>query len=254
MKHRVVACIPTKDTGWLLKKTLKHLSSFCHKIIISDDSGTDNTEEICSEHEEIEYYRRPERPVGDRQGALQRQELLDRAYKYDPDYFLFLDATDAKGNADNVFNDTAPSSSVITLGNAGDTNANTQTYVAYLWTDIQGFSKFGIYTGNGNADGPFIHTGFSPSFVMTHNTETASQWTMWDNKRTANSNLKDEVLYANGTNAEATAATESVDFLSNGFKIRGNNSGINTSGEIYIYMAFAEAPFVNSKGAPANAR
>ena len=170
------------------------------------------------------------------------------------DYFLFLDATDAKGNADNVFNDTAPSSSVITLGNAGDTNANTQTYVAYLWTDIQGFSKFGIYTGNGNADGPFIHTGFSPSFVMTHNTETASQWTMWDNKRTANSNLKDEVLYANGTNAEATAATESVDFLSNGFKIRGNNSGINTSGEIYIYMAFAEAPFVNSKGAPANAR
>ena len=170
------------------------------------------------------------------------------------DYFMFLDADSAKGNADNVFNDTAPSSSVITLGNAGDTNANTQTYVAYLWTDIQGFSKFGIYTGNGNADGPFIYTGFSPSFVMTHNTETASQWTMWDNKRTANSNLKDEVLYANGTNAEATAATESVDFLSNGFKIRGNNSGINTSGEIYIYMAFAEAPFVNSKGAPANAR
>jgi len=92
MKHKVIACIPTKDTGWLLKKTLKHLSSFCDKIIISDDNSTDDTYDVCSEHSSVEYYKRPKRENGDRQGSLQRQELLERAYKHNPDYFFFLDA------------------------------------------------------------------------------------------------------------------------------------------------------------------
>ena len=92
MRYKVVACIPSKDCAWIFKKTLKHLSSFCHKIIISDDQSIDETGDLCSGYDSVEYYRRPTRESGDRQGALQRQELLVRAYKYDPDYFFFLDA------------------------------------------------------------------------------------------------------------------------------------------------------------------
>lgn len=92
MKYKVVACIPSKDCGWIFEKTLKHLSSFCDKVIISDDQSTDNTEEVCADYSNVEYYRRPPREFGDRQGSLQRQELLERAYKHDPDYFFFLDA------------------------------------------------------------------------------------------------------------------------------------------------------------------
>jgi|TARA_R110002020_G_scaffold72542_7_gene186659 glycosyltransferase involved in cell wall biosynthesis len=92
MKHKVVACIPTKNTGWLLKDTIRQLSSFCEKIIISDDNSTDDTYDICSKYKTVEYHRREPRENGDRQGALQRQELLSAAYKHDPDYFLFLDA------------------------------------------------------------------------------------------------------------------------------------------------------------------
>ena len=170
------------------------------------------------------------------------------------DYFLFLDATDAKGNADNVFNDTAPSSSVITLGNAGDTNANTQTYVAYLWTDIQGFSKFGIYTGNGNADGTFAYCGFRPSFVMVKKTSEAREWMIWDNKRDTYNPAK-TVLHPDGTPADdASTSYEMIDMLSNGFKLRQSDTDTNQSGGTYIFMAFAEQPFVNSKGVPANAR
>jgi len=92
MRYRVVACIPSKDCAWILQKTLKHLSSFCHKIIISDDQSTDNTEDICHNYQKVEYYKRPARNPKDRQGSIQRQELLDRAYAHNPDYFFFLDA------------------------------------------------------------------------------------------------------------------------------------------------------------------
>tara|TARA_A100001515_G_scaffold57589_1_gene45424 strand:+ start:2229 stop:3005 length:777 start_codon:yes stop_codon:yes gene_type:complete len=92
MKHKIVACIPTKDTAWLLKDSLKHISKFCEKIIISDDSSSDNTHEVCLSFDKVEYHKRPPRNYADRQGALQRQELLTAAYRHDPDYFFFLDA------------------------------------------------------------------------------------------------------------------------------------------------------------------
>jgi len=119
MKHKVVACIPTKNTGWLLKDTLPHLSTFCDKIIISDDASTDDTEDICAENPSVEYQRRPAREPGDRQGALQRQELLDAAYRHDPDYFLFLDA------------DEMPSPDIVDWIESLDTRENEK---ANLWT------------------------------------------------------------------------------------------------------------------------
>ena len=128
MKHKVVACIPSKDCAWIFKKTLKHLSSFCHKIIISDDQSIDDTLEVCSSYDSVEYYKRPTRESGDRQGALQRQELLDRAYKYDPDYFFFLDA------------DEMPSPDIVgwinSLGARDEEETNLWTFPwVHLWRD-----------------------------------------------------------------------------------------------------------------------
>ena len=126
MKYKVVACIPTKDTAWLFKKTLKHLSTFCHKIIISDDQSTDDTYDVCSEYSEVEYYKRPSREIGNRQGALQRQELLEKAYKHEPDFFFFLDA------------DEMPSPDIVEWINNLDIKEETNLWTfpwIHLWND-----------------------------------------------------------------------------------------------------------------------
>ena len=169
------------------------------------------------------------------------------------DYFMFLDADSAKGNADNVFNDTAPSSSVITLGNAGDTNANTETYVAYCFAPKQGFSKFGKYSGNGNANGTFVYTGFRPAFIITKRTDSAGSWGMFDNKRSP-FNVVDDRQNADLAEADQEHADNSHDFLSNGFKVRTSDNQYNNSSGTYVFMAFAEQPFVNSNGVPCTAR
>lgn len=126
MKYKVVACIPTKDTGWLLKETLQHLSTFCDKIIVSDDQSTDDTYDVCSVNSSVEYYKRKPRENGDRQGALQRQELLERAYKHNPDYFFFLDA------------DEMPSPNIVewinNLNPKDETNLWTFPWI-HLWND-----------------------------------------------------------------------------------------------------------------------
>ena len=120
------------------------------------------------------------------------------------------------------------------------TGGNTST-VAYLWAEVPGFSKFGNYTGNGSADGPFVYTGFRPKFVMIKRTDTTSDWFMWDTVRSTYNPVGLE-LYAEATAAEASSASN-PDILSNGFKIRLSNPDRNASGGNYIYMAFAEAPF-----------
>ena len=165
---------------------------------------------------------------------------------------VFLNYTDAEAARSPNGYIYSPDATNITLSNHGDINNNGVTTVAYCFAEKTGYSKFGSYVGNGNADGSFCYLGFKPAFVITKNTASASQWTMWDNKRSA-FNLTDKILYANGSNAEATATAESVDFLSNGFKIRGSNSGINTSGEKYIYMCFGQS-IVGSNNVPCTAR
>jgi hypothetical protein len=150
-------------------------------------------------------------------------------------------------------NDTLPSSSVFTIGNDADTNNGTDTYIAYCFAEKKGYSKFGSYTGNGNADGTFIYLGFQPAFFLVKNiTNAGYDWELRDNKRDSY-NPVGYRLEANTSDAESSYYAE-YDFVSNGIKIRQNGNNYNTSGASYIYMAFAENPFVNSNGVPNNAR
>ena len=175
-------------------------------------------------------------------------------YYGDPTDFLILNESNATSDAATRWNDTAPTASVFSLGTATGGNRNGSTYIGYFFASKQGVSKIGTYTGNGNADGTFVYTGFKPAFVMVKRYDGAGQgWNIFDNKRDP-FNLVDEFLIANSSNAEATGSALNLDFLSNGFKFRGTDGGSNTSGSEYIYMCFAENPFVTSTGIPATAR
>ena len=145
-----------------------------------------------------------------------------------------------------------PTSTVLNLGNAGNVNASSDTYVAFCFTPIKGYSKFGTYIGNANADGTFVYTGFKPAWVMVKRTDSGSSWEIVDNKRSP-INVIDKSLYADLNDSEYSF--NNFDFLSNGFKLRGTNSNAwNASGGTYFFMAFAESPFVNSNGIPNNAK
>jgi len=165
------------------------------------------------------------------------------------DYF-WLNKTDAASNAGEPL----PTSSVFTVPNVAWANASGGTYVFYAFHSVQGYSKFGKYVGNGNANGTFVYTGFAPAFVMIKKTSGTSAWIMYDNKRNSyTGNYIHYLLQANYSDAEVTNLSYPIDFLSNGFKLRGS-SLTNDSGGSYIYIAFAENPFVTSTGIPTTAR
>ena len=167
--------------------------------------------------------------------------------------YLKLNTTAAvtTGNA-VVWNNTNPSSTVVTLGTDLATNGNGSTYIAYCFADVKGYSKFGSYTGNGSTDGTFIYTGFKPAFLMWKRTDTsATNWVIFDNKRNTY-NPQDKYLIPNLDIVEGTS--DNIDFTSNGFKLRTTGGGTNASGGTYIYAAFAENPFVTSGGIPVTAR
>jgi hypothetical protein len=132
-------------------------------------------------------------------------------------------------------------------------SSNSINYIAYCFAEKKGFSKFGSYTGNGNADGTFIYTGFKPAFIMIKRTDTSGDWLMKDNKRPTVQNPVTSLLYPNKSDTEATGVND-ADFLSNGYKIRTTGTAENASGGTYIYMAFAENPLVGTNGVPATAR
>ena len=159
-----------------------------------------------------------------------------------------LNTTDSFTNSYySTFFTSQPTSSLITIGSNDDINRNTSTYVAYVFSEVSRYSKFGSYTGNGNANGPFVFTGFRPAWVMIKCSSSTFNWMIYDSKRGA-FNLIDEYLMANSYNAEAGSSTDNpIDFLSNGFKLRYNNTSTNQSGATYIYLAFAESPFKNSR-------
>ena len=177
---------------------------------------------------------------------FKKRSAVDNWYVYHKsitnDYYLVLDSTDAQNNDVNIWNDTDPTSSVFSIANAG-VHADGQTMVCYAFAEKQGYSKFGSYTGNGlEPDGPFIYTGFKPA------------WFIGDNKRDPD-NVAVAKLGANTNAAESAAVGDNNwDFLSNGFKIRTQDDAMNKSGVNFIYMAFAESPFVSSEGVPTTAR
>jgi len=167
---------------------------------------------------------------------------------------LFLNRDVAKEDDATLYNDTTPTSSVFSLGAHNDVNANDDNYVAYCFAEIKGYSKIGSYTGNGNADGPFVYTGFKPAWVFIKITNTTNNWILFDNKRSnvSGANVNGNMLRPNLSDAELT--DDDLDFTSNGFKFRRSTAGFNGDGNSYIYMAFAEHPFVSSQGVPVTAR
>ena len=179
------------------------------------------------------------------------------------DKYVLLNSTASSVTASNRFQDTAPSSSVFTIGTHGYVNNSGSNYIAYCFAEKTGYSKFGSYTGNGNADGTFVYTGFKPAFIMTKRIDNTGAWLMYDSKRNP-SNLTDKKLLANENGAEnasvspsgVIASTNNIDIVSNGFKQRTTQGYNNASGGNYIYMAFAEEPLVANVGQsiPATAR
>ncbi len=164
---------------------------------------------------------------------------------------LELNTTTAEVTDTTTWNNTAPSSSVVTFG-SNTTNQSGLNYIMYCWSEKQGYSKFGSYTGNGNADGTFVYTGFKPAFVLVKNTQQgADDWFIWDNKRPGY-NQTQKYLSPNSSNAEADSSSYAIDTLSNGFKVRASTGAINNNNETMIYMTFAEQPLVGDN--PATAR
>ena len=163
---------------------------------------------------------------------------------------LLLNLTNDASNTVTTWNNTTPTSSVFYLGSGDGVNNNTVSYIAYCFAEKKGFSKFGSYTGNGNADGPFVYTGFKPAFLMVKRTDTADTWIMYDNKRIGY-NPNNYFLQANSNAAESSS--DRFDLLSNGFKPRYDWTPINASGGTYIFMAFGQS-IVGSNNIPATAR
>jgi len=147
---------------------------------------------------------------------------------------------------------TAPTSTVFTVGSNNAHNGSGDDFVAYCFHSVQGYSKIGSYTSNNSADGPMVFCGFSPSWVMFKDTSASAYWAIYDNKRDS-FNPSDQVLAPNASDAEDGSYND-IDLLSNGFKIRASGSPNNASSRTYIYMAFAESPFVSSEGVPTTAR
>jgi hypothetical protein len=166
---------------------------------------------------------------------------------------MFLNTDDSKINHSPFWNSTAPTSTTFSVGTDSRTNTSADDYIAYCFAEKQGYSKFGSYTGNGNVDGTFVYTGFKPAFLIAKETGATRNWTMADSKLQTNGNGGVTNSFQPNV-AGAQDANERMDWLSNGFKLRTTSTTWNTSGGTYIYMAFAEHPFVSSKGVPVTAR
>ena len=166
--------------------------------------------------------------------------------------YLRLHETGAVAD-DVIWNDTAPTSTVFSVGSYDSTNGNNVKLVAYCFAEKQGYSKFGGYTGNGNANGTFVYTGFKPAWILVKRTDSTNGWFLMDNKRSP-FNLTNDYLRPNASDAEGEAANSVWDTLSNGFKLRGSGADVNADGSLFVYMAFAESPFVSSEGVPTTAR
>ena len=165
--------------------------------------------------------------------------------------YMVFNATQAEADDAADFNDTDPTSSVFSVGNGNRCNASGGAQLAFIFAPKQGFSKFSYFLGNGNANGTFFYTGFRPAFVIIKDTGASVGWGMYDNKRNGH-NPDNKTLYVQSDSGEDAGGY--VDFKSNGIKITSSSAWQNRNGGKFIYWAWAEAPFVNSKGVPCTAR
>ena len=165
--------------------------------------------------------------------------------------YLSLDTTAASDTGH--WDSTSPTSSVFSVSGDQRVNNDGASYIAYCFAEKQGYSKFASYVGNNNVNGTFVFTGFKPAFVMAKNIGATEGWSLFDNKRsTSGANIIDDFLVPNTTEAEISQNV--CDFVSNGFKFRHVDGKYHNNGGTYIYMAFAENPFVTSTGVPATAK
>ena len=156
---------------------------------------------------------------------------------------ILLNSTDASFSSTEWWNNTSPTNTVMSLGRFSYIQRNSDNYIAYFFHSVDGFSKFGSYTGNGSADGTFVYTGFRPAFILIKSsTVSGSAWYLFDEERNIYNPLTYD-LYANYTNAESGSSSGRLDMLSNGFKMRSTSADTNSNGATMIYMAFAENPF-----------
>jgi hypothetical protein len=160
-----------------------------------------------------------------------------------PTYYVSLSSTVVQNTSSTVFN--GQSSTTFTVGNDPSVNTSGYSVIAYCFAEVEGYSAFGSYTGNGSADGPFVYTGFRPRYLMIKRTDVVDAWAIKDTARNTY-NVDDSVLKTNEATAESTSTFWQIDILSNGFKLRNLGSTFNNSGGNYIYMAFAENPFKNA--------
>ena len=155
-------------------------------------------------------------------------------------YVLFLNLTNDRGGGfAGGYNNTAPTSSVFSLGNSVETNRSGGSFIAYCWAEVPGYSKFGQYTGSGSEDGSYVPLGFKPAFLLLRRIDDSKSWILFDNKRSP-SNLVDKSLYPNRNDGDNGLSNLEVDFLSNGFKIKNSVNTINASDGTYVYMSFAD--------------
>ena len=167
-------------------------------------------------------------------------ELIIFIYKYLDNFDLYLNLTNAVDTPNlGTFNATT-----FRVNGWADVAVSGSSYVAYCFHSVDGYSKVGSYTGNGNANGKFVHCGFSPAFIITKST-AATGWRVIDNKRTPY-NPSTASLYPDASDGEYTGSGHETDFTSNGFKMRNSNSRLNTNNQTYIFIAFAETPFKHS--------
>ena len=166
--------------------------------------------------------------------------------------YINLNTTTAEQSSTSRWNGTEPTPFVFSVNTHESVNASGDTYIAYCFADVKGFSKAFSYTGNGSADGVFTYCGFKPAFLLVKSTG-ADNWCMLDNKRDT-FNVMDKRLFPNLSNAESTGVPTVVDFVSNGFKLRTSDSSFNLNGQSFIGFAIAEHPFVTSTSVPTTAR
>jgi len=164
--------------------------------------------------------------------------------------FFTTDAEDPNGDRTDL-----TSSTLFTLtGTSNGLNASSNNYVAYCFAEKQGYSKFGSYTGNGSLDGPFVYLGFKPAWVLIKQTSTIQNWILYDNKINPFNEAVTKLSPNLDSAEDSSTGNNDIDMLSNGFKVREDNNDMNESGQNFIYMAFAESPFVSSEGVPTTAR